>query len=95
MNVICSVSKFLRSIKSPKKSDGNKHSRTSISKIFSAVPFSTVDDDEDENAQTVFPIPESFKTAMSTIYYLLEDVLVDYSGSIETDVSLTVDDIEK
>lgn len=103
--MFCSVAKFLSSI-SGAKSKNKPTSRTSAkltatSKIFSAVPFASVDEDEKDDDDEPgsggggLAVPESLLNAFGTIFYLLEDTLVNISGSTETDASLTVEVIEK
>jgi hypothetical protein len=70
-------------------------SSSSFGKIFSAVPFASVEDDEDNDENVPRDVPVSVQEALGTIFYLLEDTLVGLSGSIEVDVPLTITDIEK
>lgn len=98
--LVCSVAKFISTLSSDAKAKDETKSRpsdpasSSVSKIFSSVPFSSLDEDEAEGGGAL-RVPQSLKSAMGSIYYLLEDCLVDLSGSIETDTSLTVEAIEK
>lgn len=109
---MCSASKLLTAISSkpqtvPKTESSSSSSsspKSTASKIFSAVPFSSVDDGDDEDEDELgdsFPsassltLPQSLKTAMGALFYLLEDTLQALSGNIEADTQLTAELIEK
>jgi len=79
----------------PKNNSTPAPSPKSLNKIFAAIPFASVDDEgveEDEGggggggggegggAATLI-LPESLRSALHTIYYLLEDTLAALSSS--------------
>ena len=98
---LCSVATFLSNISGGNTKKKRKTSTSTASKIFSAIPFASVEeDDENDEDELVgrgseLEIPESLVNGMGTMFYLLKDTLVHISGSIETDASLTIEMIEQ